>query len=349
MTAQMPVPPALAPFHTRWLTFVEKIRARVREIETEAVAAYREVIAIDVVDGTGVTGVSTALKSRLIALRQKVDDAWSKIDNEMDEVDVDDDPNARYFRAAQHSGKAALGRELERVTETIVAYGEAEAARALHVVAMQEAQAPLACANCGAQLKRPSWHETVNVTCTSCSAVTTATPGTAAMMFTQGCGAIALAFEAALPAWYARQDAEHVWHSLRHKTLDDLARWMDVNRAYHQAFAGAMARHHPGWTAQTIADEVRGKMSHLELHDAKMDRTLRENLQAGFAAVGSNDPAQVQAWLGKQRDPDEARQELVVALVERSWMDHARWVAQITGLPADDLAEIQQDVATRGD
>jgi hypothetical protein len=84
MTAQLPVPPALAPFHTRWLTFVEKIRARVREIETEAIAAYREVIAIDVVDGTGVTGVSTALKSRLIALRQKVDDAWTKIDNEMD-------------------------------------------------------------------------------------------------------------------------------------------------------------------------------------------------------------------------------------------------------------------------
>jgi hypothetical protein len=349
--SSLQVPAPLAPFQARWRTFVEKIRARLREIENEAMAGYREVIQIDVVDGTGVTGVTNALRARLIALERKVDDAYDKLDNEMQAVDVDgeDDKAVRRFHASMLSEKAALGREVERMTETIVVYGEAEAARALHAVALEEARAPLPCGNCNAPLQRPSWHDTVNVTCPHCRAVTTSTPGTAGMMFAKGAGAIALAFEAALGAWYARQDAEAAWHRLRHKTLDDLARWEAANRHYWQTFAEGMARYHPGWTAQTIADEVRGKMSQFMEHDAKNDRAVRENLQAGFAAVGTSDPAQVHAWLGRQRDSDSARGELIEAFLERGWTDHARWIAQVTGLPADDFAELQEEVANRGE
>jgi hypothetical protein len=64
---------ALAPFQARWVAFADKLRARVKEIEGEAIAAYREVIAIDVLAGTGINGVSNALKARLLGLRQKVD------------------------------------------------------------------------------------------------------------------------------------------------------------------------------------------------------------------------------------------------------------------------------------
>lgn len=345
------VPAPLAPFHTRWKAFVEKIRARVREIENEANAGYREVIAIDVVDGTGVTGVTNALRARLIALERKVDDAYDKLTSEMEEVDVDgeDDKLVRRFHAMLDSEKAALAREIERMTETIVVYGEAEAARALHARALEEAQAPLHCGNCNAALQRPSWHDTVNVTCPSCHAVTTSTPGTAGMMFAKGAGAIALAFEAALGAWYAKQDAETAWQRLRHKTLDDLARWEAANRNYWQKFAEGMARYHPGWTEQTVADEVRGKMSQFMEHEMRQDRAVRENLQAGFAAVGTSDPAQVHAWLGRQRDPEGARAELVEAFLERGWVDHARWIAQVTGFGGEELAELEEEVATRGD
>lgn len=346
-----PVPASLAPFHARWKAFVEKIRARVREIEAEAIAGYREVIAIDVVDGTGVTGVTNALRARLIALERKVDDAYDKLDKEMEDVDVDgEDPQlVRRLHATMLSEKAALAREVERMTETIVVYGEAEAARALHARALEEAQAPLPCGNCNAPLQRPSWHETVNVQCPSCRAVTTSTPGTAGMMFAKGAGAIALAFEAALGAWYARQDAETQWQRLRHKTLDDLARWEAANRNYWQKFAEGMARNHPGWTAQTVEDEVRGKMSQFMEHEAKQDRAVRENLQAGFAAVGTSDPAQLHAWLGRQRDGDSARGELIEAFVERGWVDHARWIAQVTDYGMDELAELVEEVATRGE
>ncbi len=349
MNPAPPMPPELAPFQTRWNTFADKIRTRIREIETEANAAYKEVIAIDVLQGTGVGGVSNALKARLQGLDDKIDEAWSKLDGEMDNVEYADDRAASIYRAHMLSQKAAFEREVERITETIIVYGEAEAARALQAVAMKEADAPLACQQCGAPLKRPSWCDTVNVTCSSCRAVTTSTPGTAGMMFAKGSGAIALAFEAALPAWYAKQDAEHVWHSLRHKTLEDLQRWEAANRNYWQVFAEAMAKHIPSWTQQTVADEVRGKMSQFMMHDVQVDRVDRENMSAGIAAGCSNDPNQVMAWLGRQRDGDSKREELVNAFLERGWRDHARWIAQISGMSGEDLADCEYYFACRGD
>ncbi len=345
----MQAPPALAPFQARWNTFADKIRARVKEIEVEAMAAYKEVIAIDVLQGTGVNGVSSALKSRLQALDVKVDEAWEKIDGEMDNVEVEDDRAAAIYRAQMLSAKGAFRRELERIHETMITYGEAEAARALQAVAMKEADAPLNCQHCGAQLKRPSWCDTVNVTCSSCRAVTTSTPGTAGMMFAKGTGAHSLACEAALPAWYAKQDAEHVWQSLRHKTLEDLARWEAANRNYWQVVAENMAKYMPSWTQETIANEVRGKMSQFMEYDAKDDRTERENLGAGVAAGCSNDPNQVMAWLGRQNDSDSKREELVNAFLERGWKDHARWIAQISGMDAESLADCEYYYACRGD
>lgn len=57
----------------------------------------------------------------------------------------------------------------------------------------------------------------------------------------------------------------------------------------------------------------------------------------------------MRGWIGRQRDPDPARHDLVTALVERGYLPHARWVAEIAGLDARELAEIEHDVATRGD
>lgn len=344
----MQPPPPLAPFQQRWLTFADKIRTRVKEIEGEAVAAYKEVIAIDVLQGTGISGVSSALKARLLGLREKIDEAWSKLDGEMDSID-DDDKSISLYRAKMLSAKGAFERELERVTETMIAYGEAEAARALQAIAMKEADAPLNCQQCGAALKRPSWCDTVNVTCSSCRAVTTSTPGTAGAMFSKGSGAVALAFEAALPAWYAKQDAEHVWHSLRHKTLDDLARWEAANRNYWQVFAETMAKYIPSWTQETIANEVRGKMSQFMMYDAQNDRVDRENMGAGVAAGCSNDPNQVMAWLGRQKDRDSKREELVNAFLERGWRDHAKWIAQISGMDGEAYQDCEYYFDRRGD
>jgi len=349
MQSQPYMPPVLAPFHQRLVAFIEKVRARLREIDAEAQSAYREVIAVDVLDGAGVTGVSNVLNTRLIALGKKVDDAWSKISEEMDAIDHDDEKPAAMFEAWMNSQLGALRREVDRARETIVVRGEADAARKLQELAMAEANAPLFCGHCGNKLQRTTFAATTDIQCSKCQAVTTATAGTAGTMFAKGSGAIALAFEAALPMWYAKQDAEHLWHALRHKTLDDLARWEWANRQYWQAFAEMLGKSIPGWTAQTVEDEVRGKMSQFELHEKKNDYVVRENMSHGIAAVGSNDPNQIMAWLQRQRDQDSAREELVTALVERGWRDHARWVAQLSGMPADDYNDVEYYYACRGD
>ncbi|MBV8757536.1 MAG: hypothetical protein JO257_09685 [Deltaproteobacteria bacterium] len=338
--------PQLQPLATRWDTFMTKVRARVAEIEGEAKAAYDEVIATEVVDGTALSGVSSAIKSRLLALRAKVDDSWNVIDAEADKLDVPA-KELGLFRAQQRALGNALAREVDRRTEEMIVRGEAAAARALLALAERERGAKVPCAQCGAELVSDAWFDSINLTCPHCHAVTTAYPGTAAMTFFRGSGAIQLAREAAWPAWVAMQDAEAAWHKLRHRTLDDLARWEQANVAYWRAYGEAMARVHPAWNEQRVADEVRGKMSWFYETTSKDDRTVRETNQAGLAAVAAGDAAAVKAWAGKQRDARSACEDLLQAVLERGWNDHARWLAQVAGISAEDLADAVYWQSTR--
>jgi hypothetical protein len=338
--------PQVQPLAARWDTFMTKVRGRIAEIEGEAKAAYAEVIATEVIDGTALSGVSSAIKSRLQALRAKVDDSWSTIDGELDKVDVPA-KELGLFRAQQRALGNALARELDRRTEEMIVRGEADAARALHAIAEREKGAPVPCGQCGAELRSPSWHDTVNLTCPHCKAVTTAYPGTATMTFFRGSGAIQLAREAAWPQWLALQDAEETWRRLRHKGLEDLALFEAAHRTYWQVYADAMARVHPGWGPQQVADEVRGKMSWFVETTAKDDRTVRENTSAGLAAVATGDAVAVKAWASRQRDPGSACEELLEAVLERGWKDHAPWLAQVAGISRDDYEYRVHWMATR--
>lgn len=354
-----PIHPALGPLTTRWTTFLDKVRARVKEIEGEATAACAEVNATDVVDGTGLSGVSSALEARLLALRQKVDDSWDTIDGEADKLDLDDSRSVGYWRGQMLALRSAFTRQMENETERIIMKGEADAARGLHAAALAEIAVAVPCQHCGAQLDRrnTAWHQAVNLACPHCKAITTATPGTTAQMFTMGMGAISLAREIAWPQWLAMQDAEVQWHKLRHKTLDDLARWEGANRAYWQAYADAMGRLHPGWTPQHVANEVTGKMSQFMEYTAKDDRTVRENNQAGIAAVASGDPNRLAHWLTAQPDREDAAQMLIEASIERGWQQHAPWIAQVAApIAQQDGAWVKETVdeamyyfSTRGD
>ncbi len=350
-------PPQLAPFGVRWTGFLEKVRGRVQEIDAEARAGYAEVISHDAVDGTGMTGVSSALKARLLQLAAKVDDQWSKIDSELDSVEVSGRVGG-YFRAQLVSMTGAFKRWLERETERMIMQGEAEWARALHQAALAEVAIPVACQHCGAPLEKPMWHQSINVTCGACRAVSVVTPGTAASMFVGGTGAIFLAREIAWDQWCQMQDAEALWHRIRHKTLEDLGRWEQANRSYWQCYASAMGNFIPSWTAQTVQDEVTGKMSQFLQWTAQDDRTVRENNSVGVNAVAAGDPNQVVGWVQRQRDPSDAAEMLINASLERGWTQHAQWVAQLLGpvvardepgWAAEKLDECSYYYATRGD
>ncbi len=350
--SQPPWHPALQPFAVRWTTFLDKIRARLTEIENESRGAYAEVTAHDAVDSTGLSGVSSAITARLHTLRQKVDDAWSKIDGEIDAVELEDAKVGGRFRGAMIVLKLALNRELDRRREALTAHGEAHWARALGEVAAHEAHAPLACAHCGAALARPTTgpgvYQATNIPCPHCKALTTAQPGTATAMFYGGTGAHLLAREAALPAWDAMEDAEHRWHRLRHPTQNDVDQYEHAQRAYWRAYGEHMGRFHTGWTATHVEDEIRGKLSSFLQTTSRQDQDDRTKIGSGLAAVATGEAPHVVAWLQRQPDAESAAEALMTAAIERGWRDHVPWIAQIAapvlGTDADWIAEKVDDV-----
>ena len=359
----MNFPSELTAIADRWNAFTGKVRDRLQAVFAEADAAYKDVIAIDVVDQTAVSGVSSALKARIHGLGDKIDESWSKIDEEIDRVGdgIDDAKVVGRFRGQMVGTKLQFRRWVDRSAEDFIVRHEADAARGLHAKAMTEVGAPLACSQCGAGLQRAMWHQPVNVPCPHCNAVTTATPGTAGALFVAGSGAIALAFEAALPQWHALQDAEVQWHKLRHRTEDDLARFEQATLAYWTAFAQARGQWMPGWGEPQINADIVGKMGHFQTFTTAMDRTVRAEMTRGIAAAASGDPNAVHAWARSQRDAGSAAEDLLSAAVERGWDDLARWLAPVVhpliqpdepGGPwvAEKLAELQYHlVDTRGE
>lgn len=324
----MPQHPALAALHQRWTGFLDKVRARIGEIEAEARGTYQQAIARDPLDVTAITRMSTELDQRMRAMREKVEDAWTKLDGELDGIDAPPREGGA-FRGANLALGRALEHEIDRRRETMQIAGEAEVARALQPMIAREAAAPVACSGCGAPLARPAWHRPVEIACPHCRAVTTALPGPAAHVYVDGIGARALAREASLPAWYALLDAELAWHRLRHKAPEDVQWFEQANRTYWQAYAEAMAHFHPGWTRDDIPLEVHGKMGWFAQTIQFDALEERANHGAGLAAVRSGDPGQVAAWLHGQRDPDGAGELLIWAALDRGWRDHAPWIAQI--------------------
>jgi hypothetical protein len=322
--------PSFDALSTRWLTFLDKLQARVQEIGREAAAAYADVIRNgDLISGTAMSGVSSMFHARLNNLVQKVDDAWSTISNESDAIELPDGRASGRWQGAMLTKRAELEHWLRRESEWIIVKGEADVARALHAIATEAAKATIPCPQCGTSLGQPLWHRAMHGTCPRCGTVSVMTPAPAAAMFIQGSATISLAREAAWEYWCAMQDAERAWRKLRHPTLDDLARWESANRSYWQAYASAMGSLNPGWSAQDVANEVTGKMSHFLMTTSRDDRTVRETNGRGIAAVAAADQNGVIAWIRASRDPDGAAEALITAALERGWTQHATWVAQV--------------------
>jgi hypothetical protein len=350
-------PAVFAPVAQRWATFVDKVRARMAEIFKEADQAYQDVYAVDVIDGVAMSGVSSALKARLQQLSSKVGDSFDTIDQEIDKLgdehDLDGHVVARFSATQRRLGEQ-LKREIEHQTEDFIVRHEADRERLVAARAAEEIKVPLPCNRCGAPLQRTIHHVPINITCPHCGSVTTSTPGSASACY----GAIARAFEAALPAWHALQDAEDAWHLLRHKTEDDLERFRAATRAYWTAFAAARGNYEPGWTGNEVQAEIVGKMGHFETYTATSDQQPRAAMTAGIAAVWSGDVARVQQWLRSQRDAGSSAEDLLYALAERNCWDQVRWLlpyAHAVVEPGDSLAEwgneklqeLSQDIFTR--
>jgi hypothetical protein len=157
----------------RWRSFLDKVRARLKEVLAEADAGLDELIATEVIDPGPVAAATNEVKGRLFGLRDKIGPAWTKLEAELGDA---------------HAHLEDLGRTLEReILDAADAFDDVvrkkQLAR-LEVLAREELAArDLKCTRCGAQLPEPAvQHRTENVTCTHCQAVNTVRPGPAMAM-----------------------------------------------------------------------------------------------------------------------------------------------------------------------
>lgn len=157
----------------RWEVFLAKVRARLREILEEATAGLEEIIATEVIDPVPVSSAESEVKARLFALRDKIDQAWSKLEPELGD-------DSHHLEA---KGRA-LGDEILREAEAFEARTRRAVLARLEVLAAEERSTRrLACSKCGAPLPEPAaLHRTDNVTCPHCAALNTVRPGPAMAM-----------------------------------------------------------------------------------------------------------------------------------------------------------------------
>lgn len=155
----------------RWVTFLDKVHARLGEILEEADAGLAELIAIEVIDPGPVSAAQNEVKARLFALRDKIGPAWAKLEHEV------------------NPALEAQGRELEDQILEAAEQFEARTqvkyrARLGELSAAELKDRKLACSKCAAPLPEPSVnHRVENVTCFHCHAINTVRPGLATAMF----------------------------------------------------------------------------------------------------------------------------------------------------------------------
>ena len=154
---------------TRWRTFLDKVRVRLREILAEADAGFDELVATEVIDSGLVAAAGNEVRARLFALRDKIDPAWAKLESELEGQD-----------ALRDLGRA-LEDEIFREADALEVRVREKVVARLEVLAAGERRTrKLTCTRCGAALPEPEvQHRTVNVNCTHCQAVNTVRPSPA--------------------------------------------------------------------------------------------------------------------------------------------------------------------------
>lgn len=239
---------------TRWKTFLDKVEARIGELETEARAGLEGLVQTEVLDPAPLSAALTELKARFHGLTKKVDDAWEKTIEPM----LEDAPESEWDALWREGDR--VRRSTDRAFTRLEREALAHHARALHEKVKEEAEHAVACTSCGAPLSKRIRPRTVNVTCTHCQAVTTVRPGLATAMFFGGGALHALGVLSAAEQFDALADAERRFTSFSHQLEEDA----DALRAAHEtawrAWAEEKARWVPGTKPEALEKDVEVKV-----------------------------------------------------------------------------------------
>jgi hypothetical protein len=284
----------------KWDGFVPKIDARVQEVIAEADAGLDELIAQYLLDPGPMGAAFTALQVRFRGLSQKLDEAWTKIDNELDGV-RDDVESGRDHEAlsgvwAQMSASHQQARDrIDLAYETIQMRKSADWARNLWTQAGKDAQQPVACVKCGAGVQQTVFHASSSVNCTHCGAVNQLHPGMAAGMLYQGNGLHSLANEQSWNEWMAMTRADKTFSNFRVPTTADYEAKLAASRAYWTKYYAAIQQMHPGFADAfgSVDKAVAGKMAQVTAYDPPYEVQNRAKFQAVLDASRTGDRAAI--------------------------------------------------------
>jgi hypothetical protein len=225
----------------RWTAFLAKVAARADEIEAEADAGFDELIAMQVLDTAPLSAALTEFHARMLGLGRKIDEAWQKIDAELDA------PHER-------SALVELGRRttaaIDRKSKVLQVTKAAKAARELWKLAeleIEKVRTQTLCAACGAPLVPVVFHEASNATCPHCKAVAVLRPGIATLLYFGGSGLHATGEHAALDESARLEAAILTYQATREKRRRDVDAWVAAHRAYWLVYARGYGTHVPGW------------------------------------------------------------------------------------------------------
>lgn len=287
----------------RWETFAAKVRTRVEEVLGEADAGFDELIATEVLDPAPLASALTEFRSRMLGLGRKVDEAWEKLDRDLDAaMDSAEGPGVAAVAKLRDDLLRRVGALREHITvaeEEMSVRKSAAGARALGEKAkaeMERLNGGRKCSACGGPIRPDVLHEPTTVVCGHCKAVNSVHPGPATALFFGGGAAHSLAQEACLKEAAALRSAEKRYRGYRHPTDADAKRYLDVAlsywRAYAKAFLGMMSEGAP----EQVEATAKAKLGPLRamLKDGALARAV---LTRALAAASAGDAAGVQGAL----------------------------------------------------
>lgn len=251
--------PSLRAISSRWEGFEGKVRQRIEEVITEADASYERIIRDELSDPTPLSGVSTALKARLLGIHQKIQEAFSKLDAEMDQLSDASSEEVVQTRDHLLKGCELLFQEIERYTEVMIVQKEAQAGRSLQEKSRAEIERTCRC-ECGAALWPSLYTGPSHSLCARCGVVSLVQPGPLTMRYAGFFHA--LAKEAALPQWVLLLEEERSHHATREKSVEDIDQLEARTSDYWRAYVEAYAKLDLSWTPEIIEAEHRAKMGH---------------------------------------------------------------------------------------
>lgn len=330
------VPSSIQPILDRWNGFASKVKERLQEVLAEANTGFDEVMHTEIVDPAAMSGALTAFEARIRGLKDKVNQAWEKIEGELDQViQATEDSQAcvpmYQIRTEKRNESYALTEKIQTESDTLRIHKEAKAARLLGDVAKKEMQVPHLCHQCKAEIKNPTPHRAANVTCPYCQAVNSLVPGIATGMYFQGSAMHQLAQEAALVEWFELQRAEKHYQGFRHPTNDDLTQFENATKVYWQKYCEAQEALLPDWDVDTVKREVQGKMGHFYKFVAEAGMEERKHLSSVLKFAAARDRTNIVTLLKQYfKDPGSFAEAASEAAYEHGDLKSLEFLLDIT-------------------